>query len=45
MCEQKPLQVREKKPYTPFPPAQQPRKIDEQVESGEVALSKLAARP
>jgi ribosomal RNA assembly protein len=24
----------EKKPYTPFPPAQLPRKIDQEIESG-----------
>ncbi|KAI8911464.1 ribosomal RNA assembly protein mis3 [Gorgonomyces haynaldii] len=31
---------KEKKAYTPFPPAQQPRKIDLQIESGEYFLSK-----
>ncbi|WLF77158.1 ribosomal RNA assembly protein krr1 [Lodderomyces elongisporus] len=30
----------EKKVYTPFPPAQQPRKIDLQIESGEYFLGK-----
>ena len=29
---------KEKKPFTPFPPAQTPRKIDEQIESGAPAL-------
>jgi ribosomal RNA assembly protein len=32
--------VKEKKAYTPFPPAQMPRKIDLQIESGEYFLSK-----
>ncbi|KAK7204422.1 hypothetical protein BZA70DRAFT_305223 [Myxozyma melibiosi] len=36
----KPKKVRANKPYTPFPPAQQPRKIDLQLESGEYFLSK-----
>lgn len=30
----------EKKVYTPFPPAQQPRKVDLQIESGEYFLGK-----
>ncbi|KAK9365838.1 hypothetical protein V1509DRAFT_631962 [Lipomyces kononenkoae] len=36
----KPKVVKEKKPYTPFPPSQQPRQIDLQMESGEYFLSK-----
>ena len=31
----KPLKIREKKPYTPFPPPQPPSKIDLQIASGE----------
>nr|XP_023885771.1 KRR1 small subunit processome component homolog [Quercus suber]POE69223.1 krr1 small subunit processome component [Quercus suber] len=37
--QQKKLQTKEKKPYTPFPPPQQPSKIDEQLESGEFFMS------
>ncbi|KAJ3269433.1 Ribosomal RNA assembly protein mis3 [Terramyces sp. JEL0728] len=37
---QKKKPVKEKKEYTPFPPAQAPRKIDLQIESGEYFLSK-----
>ncbi len=35
-----PVSKKEKKEYTPFPPAQLPRKVDLQIESGEYFLSK-----
>jgi len=35
----KPLKVREKKQYTPFPPAPMPSKIDLQLDSGEYFLN------
>lgn len=40
VARKKPMRVREKKTYTLFPPAQQPRKIDLEIESGEYFLSK-----
>lgn len=40
VARKKPKKVKEKKAYTPFPPAQQPRKVDLQIESGEYFLSK-----
>ncbi|KAF5444352.1 hypothetical protein F2P56_036836 [Juglans regia] len=36
---QKKVKTKEKKPYTPFPPPQQPSKIDEQLASGEFFTS------
>lgn len=40
----KPKKVREKKDYTPFPPPQQPSKIDLMIESGEYFLSQEQKR-
>ncbi|QLQ78675.1 hypothetical protein HG537_0B00250 [Torulaspora globosa] len=40
VARKKPKVRKEKKVYTPFPPAQQPRKIDLEIESGEYFLSK-----
>ncbi|GAV48597.1 hypothetical protein ZYGR_0M00180 [Zygosaccharomyces rouxii] len=41
VARKKPMKVRkEKKVYTPFPPAQTPRKVDLEIESGEYFLNK-----
>merc|ERR1711879_565512 len=39
VARKKPVKIREKKTYTPFPPQQAPSKVDEQLESGEYFLS------
>jgi len=39
VARKKPKQVRDKKPYTPFPPPQQPSKVDLALESGEYFLT------
>ncbi|CAR29072.1 hypothetical protein ZYGR_0Y00180 [Zygosaccharomyces rouxii] len=41
VARKKPMKIRkEKKVYTPFPPAQTPRKVDLEIESGEYFLNK-----
>jgi ribosomal RNA assembly protein len=39
VARKKPAQAKKKKPYTPFPPAQQPRKVDELLDTGEYFVS------
>lgn len=39
VARKKPKNVKEKKPYTPFPPAPQLRKVDLEIESGEYFMS------
>ncbi|AAS54117.2 AFR744Wp [Eremothecium gossypii ATCC 10895] len=40
VARKKPKKIKEKKVYTPFPPAQLPRKVDLEIETGEYFLSK-----
>ncbi|EPX74099.1 rRNA processing protein Mis3 [Schizosaccharomyces octosporus yFS286] len=40
VARRKPVKIKEKKDYTPFPPPQQPSKLDLEIESGEYFLKK-----
>ena len=40
VARKKPKKIKEKRIYTPFPPAQLPRKVDLEIESGEYFLNK-----